>query len=57
MNKTAPESATTRRPWLWIVGAFAVLMCIWAAMVTIAVRNVPQNVPLIERSAAPHADH
>ena len=42
---------------LWIVAAFGVMMAFWATVVTIAFKNLPQNVPLAESSAASNADH
>lgn len=40
------ESAKQGRPWLWIVATFVVMIAFWATIVTIAFKNLPQDVPL-----------
>lgn len=57
MDNPSSNSAKQGRPWLWIVAAFGVMMAFWATVVTIAFKNLPQNVPLAESSAASNADH
>jgi hypothetical protein len=34
-----------KRPWLAVVAAFVVLIAAWATLITIAVRNAPEEVP------------
>jgi hypothetical protein len=45
-----------KRPWIWIVFGFCVLVAALACMVTIAVKNLPKEVPLAA-GAASYADH
>lgn len=33
-----------RNPWIYIVMAFALLICAWSALITIAVKHTPQQV-------------
>ncbi|MBE7498560.1 MAG: hypothetical protein HS117_26780 [Verrucomicrobiaceae bacterium] len=35
-----------RRPWLWVVAAFVVLLGAWTALFYIAMNNQPEVVPL-----------
>lgn len=35
-----------RKPWLWIVIAFLVLIAAWTVLITIAVNNQPEKIPL-----------
>jgi hypothetical protein len=40
-----------RRPWLWVVAAFVVLLLAWAALITIAGKNKPAEVPMAGKPA------
>lgn len=40
-----------KRPWLWVVVAFIVLISAWVTLITIAVRFGPERVPLKEPAA------
>lgn len=35
-----------RRPWLWVVLAFVVLLSAWGVLFYIAIKNQPEVVPL-----------
>lgn len=35
-----------RKPWLWIVIAFLVLIAAWTVLITIAVNNQPEKIPV-----------
>lgn len=37
------------RPWIYVVGAFVVLMSFWAVLLTISIKNQPEKVPLQTR--------
>lgn len=37
-----------KRPWLWIVFAFAVLITAWIFFIRIALENQPESLPLVE---------
>jgi hypothetical protein len=45
-----PPGLFTRRPWLFVVMAFALLIAAWAAMVTIAVKNGQEKVPVPKKA-------
>jgi hypothetical protein len=38
------------RPWLWVVVAFIVLFSAWTTLFTIAIKNQPEKVPLVDLS-------
>jgi bacteriorhodopsin len=40
-----------RKPWLWIVFAFLVLIAAWTVLITIAVNNQPEKIPLDVKGA------
>lgn len=40
------KAAIRKRPWLFIWVAFVILIGAWALLITVAVRNAPENVPL-----------
>lgn len=48
------KSYLQQRPWIWIVFGFSLVVASLAGMVTIAVKNLPQEVPL---TASSYADH
>ena len=37
-----------KRPWLWVVAAFGIMFSAWAVMFTLAFKNIPENVPLVQ---------
>ena len=41
-----------RKPWLWIVLAFLVLIAAWTVLITIAVNNQPEKIPVKPAGAA-----
>jgi len=41
-----------KRPWLWIVLAFVLLIAAWAVLITIAVNNQPERVEVEPKGAA-----
>jgi hypothetical protein len=45
-----------KRPWIWIVLGFCMVVAALASMVTIAVKNLPKEVPLAAGSGS-YADH
>ncbi|MBL9131072.1 MAG: hypothetical protein JNG86_07735 [Verrucomicrobiaceae bacterium] len=51
-SSSDPALATgffTRRPWLWVVAAFVVLLSAWSVLFYIAMNNQPEVVPLQHR--------
>jgi hypothetical protein len=38
-----------RRPWIWIVVAFFILIGAWTALITIALNNQPAKVQIEEK--------
>jgi hypothetical protein len=44
-----------KRPWLWIVFAFVVLITVWFFFIKIAVENQPETVPLVKERGNDHA--
>ncbi len=34
------------RPWLYVTGAFLLLIAAWSSLIFIAVKHAPQSVPL-----------
>ena len=48
-NSTSSSEAIgwlARRPWLWVVLAFAVLLSAWSALFYVAMNNQPESIPL-----------
>ena len=39
-------NAKTIRPWLYVTGAFLLLVAAWSSLIFIAVKHAPQSVPL-----------
>ena len=39
-------NAKTIRPWLYVTGAFLLLIAAWSSLIFIAVKHTPQSVPL-----------
>ena len=39
-------NAKTIRPWLYVTGAFLLLITAWTSLIFIAVKHAPQSVPL-----------
>jgi hypothetical protein len=46
MLEMNPTSPFFRRPWLFVVLAFVVLIVAWTTLITIAVKNSPEVVPV-----------
>lgn len=40
-----------KRPWLWIVMAFILLIAAWAVLITIAVNNQPETIEVDAKGA------
>ena len=40
-----------RKPWLWIVLAFVMLIAAWTVLITIAVRDQPEKIPVGAKAA------
>lgn len=47
----------SKRPWILVSAAFLGFVLWWAFFITLAVKNVPPEVPLVTRAAASHASH
>lgn len=43
----------TIRPWLYVTGAFLLLITAWSSLIFIAVKHTPQSVPLQTLSSKP----
>lgn len=43
---TSIRKTISDKPWLLIVGAFVLLICMWTALIVVAVRHRPQPIPL-----------
>ena len=54
MTTSAPTTTKNSRPWIWVVVAFTVMLAFWSVVVSIAVENLPDSVPVA--TAAPPAD-
>lgn len=39
------------RPWIWVVVAFVLLFSAWTTLFTIALKNQPEKVPLVDMGA------
>ncbi len=39
-------NAKTIRPWLYVTGAFLLLIAAWSSLIFIATKHAPQSVPL-----------
>lgn len=46
ISKNEPTGFLARRPWLWVVLAFAILLSAWSTLFYIALNNQPETVPL-----------
>ncbi len=42
----------SKRPWLWVVVAFLLLIAAWTILIKIAVNHAPEKVPLETEAAA-----
>lgn len=42
-------SAFKKRPWLWVVVAFVVLIGAWTTLITIALKNQPEVIQVERR--------
>ena len=38
-----------KKPWLWIVLAFVVLIAAWSVLISIAVNNQPEKIPVEQK--------
>ena len=45
-SKSEAGGFIARRPWLWVVLAFVVLISAWSVLFYIAIKNQPEVVPL-----------
>ena len=41
-----------KRPWLWIVLAFILLISAWSVLITIALNNQPEKIPVTVKEKA-----
>jgi hypothetical protein len=55
MTTSTPIITKNSRPWIWIVAAFAVMLAFWSVVVTIAVRKLPDSVPVVSSATAADA--
>ena len=39
-----------KKPWLWIVLAFVLLIAAWTVLISIAVNNQPEKIPVGEKA-------
>lgn len=46
-------NAKTIRPWLYVAGAFLLLIAAWSSLIFIAMKHAPQSVPLQTLSSKP----
>lgn len=46
MTTSAPITTKNSRPWIWIVVALVTMVAFWSVVVTIAVKNKPDSVPV-----------
>lgn len=47
----------SHRPWIFVTAAFLGFVAWWAFFISLAVKNVPQEVPLVTRSVKSHVSH
>ncbi len=45
-----PPGWFNRRPWLYVLLAFAILLAAWGALITIAFRNAQEKIPVPKHS-------
>lgn len=55
MTTSTPIITENSRPWIWIVAVFAVMLAFWSVVVTIAVKNLPDSVPVASVTSAADA--
>jgi len=46
-------NAKTIRPWLYVTGAFLLLIAAWSSLIFIAVKHSPQRVPIQTLNSKP----
>ncbi|MCE9518075.1 MAG: hypothetical protein K8R87_00670 [Verrucomicrobia bacterium] len=46
MTTSAPTTTKNSRPWIWIVITLVVMVLFWSVVVTIAVKKLPDSVPV-----------
>ena len=51
MNTTTqePPSFLDRHPWIYVVLAFALLISAWSALITLAVKNSPERIEIMQK--------
>jgi|GEM_PF-1839599 len=51
MNSTAQENPSflNRHPWMYVVLAFVLLISAWSALITLAVKNSPERIEVMQR--------
>ena len=49
-------SLLRKKPWLWIVLAFLILIAAWSVLISIAVKNQPEKIPVGGEAAAEKAN-
>jgi len=54
MTTSTPSNILTTKPWLYIIALFVVLIAFWSTVVTIAFKNLPDNVPVQANSPDAH---
>lgn len=57
MTTSAPTTINNSRPWIWIVIALVVMMAFWSVVVTIAIKNKPDSVPVARITPPDDAHH
>ena len=54
MTTSIPKNIFSTKPWLFIVILFAMLIAFWSTIVTIAFKNLPDDVPVQANSPDAH---
>lgn len=50
MNTTQETSSfLNRHPWIYVVMAFALLISAWSALITLAVKNSPERIEIMQK--------
>lgn len=44
-----PPGFFGKRPWLFVVGAFVILITAWSVLFVLAYRHQPEQVPMVQR--------
>lgn len=50
MNPSSQENASflNRHPWIYVVLAFVLLISAWSALITLAVKNSPERIEVMQ---------